>query len=541
MAPASVRDEVLHANGAVPAGNGGMNGAHAPVAGVDLLAPVESEALADGSVAPALKARSRPRLQRASRRRWQIRLTMGIDLVAVAAALAAAWYGFQAADARTPDIAVLLAAPLLFLLLAQIGGLYQREGERPDHATSDDLPAIFQAVTVTVWLVLLIGWAAAGAPPALGTFVGLWVLALVLVPSARTGLRAFARRRGWFAQNAVIVGAGEVGQLVASKMLQRPNFGLNLVGFVDAEPRPAADGLEHVARLGPPERLPDVIDQLDVDRVVIAFSKASHDETVALMRSLRDYDIQVEIVPRLFEGLGTRVGVHALKGLSLVSVPPRRRSPAALGLKRGVDILGASVALVVLSPVLAYLAWRIKRDSKGPVLYRHDRVGQHGRPFRVYKFRTMRHEFCRGSAYGGEGAEEAFARLMDDPVAKAEFDGSYKLTTDPRVTRFGQILRRTSLDELPQLFNVLRGELSLVGPRPITAEELPRYGDRAADLLQVRPGLTGHWQVSGRSQVSYPERVRLDLSYVSGWSLRGDVAILAKTVARLWSAQQDAV
>jgi exopolysaccharide biosynthesis polyprenyl glycosylphosphotransferase len=372
-------------------------------------------------------------------------------------------------------------------------------------------------------------------------FVLFWSLALALVPAARTGVRVLARRRAWFVQNAVIVGAGEVGQLVASKILQRPSFGINLVGFVDAAPRPAADGLEHVARLGPPERLPDVIEQLDVDRVIVAFSKASHAETVDLLRSLRDYDVQIEIVPRLFDGLGTRVGVHALKGLSLLSVPARRRSTGALAVKRGVDVVGASIALLALSPVLAYLALRIKRDSRGPVLYRHQRVGQGGKPFRVYKFRTMRHEFCRGDGYGGEGAEAAFARLMEDPAARAEFDDSYKLTADPRVTGFGQFLRRTSLDELPQLINVLRGELSLVGPRPITAEELPRYGDRAADLLQVRPGLTGHWQVSGRSQVSYPERVRLDLAYVSGWSLRGDAAILAKTVARLWSAQQDAV
>jgi exopolysaccharide biosynthesis polyprenyl glycosylphosphotransferase len=511
-----------------------------PGPGVDLIATADAEALADGSVAPAIKART-SRVRRVSRRRWLTRLLVATDVLAVSTALAASWLGVQLLDARLPEIAVLFAAPPLFLVVAQFTGLYGRDEERPDHATTDDLPAIFQAATVTAWLLLLLEWATAAVAPPLTVFAAFWATALVLVPATRTGLRVLARSRGWFAQNAVIVGAGEVGQLVASKMLQRPSFGINLVGFVDAEPRPAADGLEHVARLGPPERLPEVIEQLDVDRVVIAFSRASHAETVALLRLLRDYDVQIEIVPRLFEGFGTRVGVHALKGLSLVSLPPRRRSPGALALKRGVDILGASVALVALSPVLAYLALRIKRDSRGPVFYRHNRVGQHGAPFRLYKFRTMRQEFCRGSEYGGEGAEAAFARLMDDPVAKAEFEDSYKLTADPRVTRFGQILRRTSLDELPQLINVLRGELSLVGPRPITVDELPRYGDRARDLLQVRPGLTGHWQVSGRSQVSYPERVRLDLSYVSGWSLRGDVAILAKTVARLWSAQQDAV
>jgi exopolysaccharide production protein ExoY len=205
------------------------------------------------------------------------------------------------------------------------------------------------------------------------------------------------------------------------------------------------------------------------------------------------------------------------------------------------DIVGACFALVALAPLLAYLALRIKRDSRGPVLYRQARIGRHGRIFQVYKFRTMGLEYCRGSEYGGESAEAAFARLMEDPAARTEFEASYKLKVDPRVTRFGKFLRRTSLDELPQLINVVRGDLSLVGPRPITADELPRYGDGAQVLLEVRPGLTGHWQINGRSQVSYAERVRLDLSYVSGWSLRGDAMIIAKTLARLWSVQQDAL
>jgi exopolysaccharide biosynthesis polyprenyl glycosylphosphotransferase len=517
-------------NGSAPASNGGGPG----IAGADTL-------FGGGSTAIDFGTRWLTRSRRAARRRVQGRAFMAADLLALALAYVCAAPLADALGARASAPLLLAFLPVAYVGLAALHGLYDRDEQRPDHGTTEDLPAIVQSLTVVVWAFLVGAWALEGGPARLGFFVIVWGMALTLVPTSRTVLRGIARRRAWFPQNAIIVGAGDVGQLVARKILQRPSHGVNLVGFVDAEPRLPADGLEHVPRLGPPERLPELIEPLDVDRVIVAFSRATHDETVALIRSVKDYDVQVEIVPRLFEGLGTRVGVHALKGLSLVSLPPLRRSAAALTAKRTMDIFLSSAALVVLSPLLAYLALRIKRNSKGPALYRQERVGQGGEPFRVYKFRTMHLEYCRGQDYGGEGAEAAFARLMENAAAKIEFEDSYKLSADPRITRFGRMLRRTSLDELPQLLNVLRGDLSLVGPRPITVEELPRYGGGARTLLQVRPGLTGWWQINGRSQVSYPERVRLDLSYVAGWSLRGDVMILAKTVARLWSAQQDAV
>jgi exopolysaccharide biosynthesis polyprenyl glycosylphosphotransferase len=532
-------------NGAASTSNGSLpasNGAGPSIAGAEtLLGGPHAHPLGNGSTALGLGTRWQARSRRAARRRLQGRAFMAADLLALALAyLGAALLG-DALGAPPGAPLLLTFLPMAYVGLAALHGLYDRDEQRPDHGTTEDLPAIVQSLTVVVWLFLVGAWAIEGGAARLGFFVIVWTLAVALVPTNRTLLRAIARRRAWFPQNAIIVGAGDVGQLVARKILQRPSHGVNLVGFVDAEPRLPADGLEHVPRLGPPERLPELIEPLDVDRVIVAFSRATHDETVALIRSIKEYDVQVEIVPRLFEGLGTRVGVHALKGLSLVSLPPLRRPPPALAAKRTMDVVLSSVALVALAPLLAYLALRIKRDSKGPVLYRQERVGQDGQPFRVYKFRTMQLEYCRGSEFGGAAAEAAFARLMEDSAAKSEFEDSYKLSADPRITRFGRMLRRTSLDELPQLLNVLRGDLSLVGPRPITAEELPRYGDGARALLHVRPGLTGWWQINGRSQVSYPERVRLDLSYVSGWSLHGDIMILAKTVARLWSAQQDAV
>jgi exopolysaccharide production protein ExoY len=192
------------------------------------------------------------------------------------------------------------------------------------------------------------------------------------------------------------------------------------------------------------------------------------------------------------------------------------------------------VALVALAPVFAIIALLVKIDSPGPTLYRHRRIGQGGQPVDVLKFRSMRSECCRGERYGGAAAEAAFAKLMTDADRQAEFAATYKLRDDPRITRVGRFLRKTSLDELPQLVNALRGELSLVGPRPLVAGELEQYyGDAAPTLLATRPGITGYWQINGRSELEYADRVRLDLSYAENWSLSLDLKILAKTVRTL--------
>ncbi|MDR9773694.1 sugar transferase [Rhizobium hidalgonense] len=217
----------------------------------------------------------------------------------------------------------------------------------------------------------------------------------------------------------------------------------------------------------------------------------------------------------------SRVGQSAKDG-DLHASQPRAAGRSS---KRALDILLAITALILLSPLLLLVAMIVKFSDRGPIFYSHTRIGFGGAPFGCLKFRTMK----------TDASAQLAELLQNSPAARSEWETTRKLKDDPRITVVGDILRRSSIDELPQLFNVLRGEMSLVGPRPITAEELPRYGEHIWAYMAVRPGLTGHWQTSGRNDVSYEHRVSLDVHYLNNWSLGRDFIIIAKTIPALFS------
>ncbi|MFI5008820.1 MAG: sugar transferase [Solirubrobacterales bacterium] len=227
-------------------------------------------------------------------------------------------------------------------------------------------------------------------------------------------------------------------------------------------------------------------------------------------------------------------------------------SRASLAAKRTADVIVASLGLLGLAPLLVLIAVAIKLDSPGPVLYLNERIGRGGRRFRLCKFRTMHREACRGKRYGADRAEALFREIMGDPAHQEEFERTHKLRRDPRVTRLGAFLRRTSLDELPQLVNVILGQISLVGPRPVMSYEvqklellargeLERAGKTATQLCPcgywetewLKPGVTGYWQVTARSQVGYEERLHMDLLYTMNWSLKLDLLIVLRTLGAL--------
>lgn len=429
----------------------------------------------------------------------------------------------------TAELAAFLLTIPLWVLLAHLLGLYDRDEERAGHSTVDDASGVFVSLTLGTWLLIAGSWASGWADPYVPKLLAFWASGIVLVSCLRSAARWRAKRFSGYLQNAVIVGAGDVGQVIGVKILRHPEYGINLLGFVDKAAKFRRDDLPRLTLLGGIQDLPSIVEELDVERVIVAFSGQDQGTLLEDLRPLRSRGIQVDVVPRFFDILGPGAQFHAIEGLPLIGLPPVRLPRSSRATKRALDLVGAIVGLIVLSPLLLALALGIRHDSPGPILYRHGRVGRLGKPINVTKFRTMRKEFCRGARYGGEHADDAFEELLRDPARRREFETSYKLQDDPRVTRFGAFLRHTSLDELPQLLDVVRGNLSLVGPRPVTKEEIERYGRLGADLLNVKPGITGYWQINGRSDLDYSDRVRLEMAYVHQWSLKLDITIMAKT------------
>jgi exopolysaccharide biosynthesis polyprenyl glycosylphosphotransferase len=311
-------------------------------------------------------------------------------------------------------------------------------------------------------------------------------------------------------RNVLIVGAGGTGRRVASFLEANPGDGRAVYGFLDNE-RPLGDGV--IGRVSDLARLARTG---FVDEVILAAPR-DRDLAQQVLREARSLRLDVEIVPELFGCKLTENEVDRLGALPVICLHTERLPAAGLALKRLVDVMGSGFALAVLSPVLALIAGIIKLDSPGPVFYRAQRAGRKGRLFRCYKFRTM-----------VSNADALKDRLRQNNERSGPI---FKIAHDPRITRLGRFLRRYSLDELPQLWNVLRGDMSLVGPRPHPADDYAAYAIEHLARLDVTPGITGLWQVTARQDPSFQRGMELDREYIRTWSLRADLRILAKTVA----------
>jgi exopolysaccharide biosynthesis polyprenyl glycosylphosphotransferase len=281
------------------------------------------------------------------------------------------------------------------------------------------------------------------------------------------------------------------------------------------------------ARFGVATKTADVASlarSLGVGRVIVAGGPAEISDRTRLIRDLLELGVNVDLVSSEADVFRPTAFVNHLEGLPTLAFSPVRLSPSAKLVKRAIDVSCAGVMLVVLSPLLAYIAARIKLDSQGPVLFKQDRTGLAGSKFKLIKFRTM-------SVDAEERLSEVSALKLHPQSA------AFKAVEDPRVTKYGALLRRRSLDELPQLWNVLVGDMSLVGPRPLPLDEAASVPPRYRARQSVRPGLTGPWQVLGRSDIPFEDMVKLDYMYVSTWSSRGDLKLLLRTVAVVFQAR----
>ena len=464
---------------------------------------------------------------RRHRRGWLVRRALlCADLIGLIAAFVVSEIALgDVFDRIHPDVAELFVFFLISLpawvVAAKLYGLYDRDEERTDHSTTDDVVGVFHLVTVGVWVLFAGAWLTDFTYPDLTKTALFWALAILFITVARAVGRGVVRRSASYVQNAVVVGGGNVGQLIARKYLLHPEYGIRLVGVVDDEPLEQRDELAGV-ELWRTDELLELVQERDIDRVVFAFSHDSHERTLALIRGLRDLNVQIDLVPRLYDVLPPNVDVHSVEGLPLLSLRPVRISRSSRLVKRTIDIVGSSVLLLVTAPLFAFFAWRIKHDSPGPVFFRQTRLGQDMKEFTALKFRTM--------TDSGHDAEhrEYVTSIMSSRVAVGE-NGLYKLERGDAITNVGRWLRKTSLDELPQLLNVFRGEMSLVGPRPCIPYETALFGPHHFERFLVPAGLTGLWQVTARSRATFVEALDLDVAYARGWSLGLDLRLLART------------
>jgi exopolysaccharide biosynthesis polyprenyl glycosylphosphotransferase len=470
------------------------------------------------------------RLGARRRRGWLVRRALVVaDIAGLLVAFALTEFILDASNAggrldQTFESAFFVLSLPVWVVLAKIYGLYDRDEERTNHSTADDLPGVFHMVTVSTWIVFAVAWSSGLAHPVMSKVVVFWLLAIVTVFGFRAVARGRCRHAIAYLQNTVIVGEGEVGQGIARKFLRHPEYGINLVGFVDAEPRGRLDGLDHIATLGSTQDISELVELFDIERVVIAFSNDDHETTLRLIRELNGLGVQIDVVPRLFEIIGTGVDIHMVEGTPLLGMRSPRLSASSILLKRSMDIAVASISLVVLSPLLALVAVVVKLGSRGPVFFRQVRMGSGDQTFTIWKFRTMvadadirKHEVAHLNKHLQPGGDSRM----------------FKIEADPRVTRIGGFLRRTSIDELPQLFNVLSGEMSIVGPRPLILEEDIFVEDQLRRRLHLKPGITGLWQVEGRSDVPFDDMVKLDYLYVTNWSIWNDLRLMLRTLPLL--------
>jgi len=365
---------------------------------------------------------------------------------------------------RTHSSLILFAFALpLWTVAARFCGLYDRDDRRPGHSTLDELVPLAQLLTAGTWCGVVLTWLV-GRHDVIEGGVIFWASSIVLVPAARSSVRAVLRRAPEYSQRTVILGAGDVGQLVARKLAQHPECGLRVVGFVDAEPRPIRQELADLPLIGAPDDLARILSESRADRVVVAFSRERHETLAEMVRVARCLGVHVDVVPRLFDAVGPVGDVNHIEGLPLVSIYRNKRSQPARCMKRVIDVVIGGAVLLVTLPLFAWIAWRVKRDSAGPVFFRQVRLGAGQRSFTLLKFRTM-------AADTDDAPHREYVRQIMTAGASPTGNGLYKLDRRAEVTQFGAWLRRTSLDELPQLLNVLRGEMSLVGPRPCLAYE----------------------------------------------------------------------
>ena len=440
-------------------------------------------------------------------RRREAFFRRGLALSDMLAAALALWVCVNLLGDDSLRVVTLWAVPFV-VVVGKLAGLYERDELLVNKSTIDEAPHLFQVATLYAFVVHLLDARVIEGSFGTGQVLVLWGALFLFTVLGRFVTRRIVQRLT-VAERCLFVGTENSCQRLKDKLAHSGGSAV-VVGRMSLEDVPT----------GPPEsgtaRLHRLIGELNVHRVVIEPSESIPQATLDFVREAKATGVRVSVLPRILEVVGSAMVVDDVDGLTLLGLRTLNLSRSSRVVKRTFDILGSLLSLVVLAPLLALAAVLIKLDSRGPVFYKQARVGRDGELFQMLKLRTM---VC-----------EAEAMKPDLLFRNEAGHGFFKIADDPRVTRSGRWLRGLCLDELPQLLNVLRGEMSLVGPRPLVADEDAQVMGLDRHRLHLKPGMTGHWQILGSSKIPLGEMVKLDYLYVAGWTLWADVKILVRTV-----------
>ncbi len=349
------------------------------------------------------------------------------------------------------------------------------------------------------------------------------IVLMGITRAIRNWYDARLRANGVGVVNIMIVGAGELGRAVVRTLFARPELGYRCVGFVDDDPHRGRTDIGRFPALGDLAALPDLIARHEVGEVVITLPWSAQPKILGIVDQCQQLGVKARVVPSLLQLNLSKVNVDDFGGIPMLSRSERDIGAFNRLVKRGVDIVLGSVFLLISTPVVGIAALAVKLESPGPAIYSQLRSGQNGRPFKVFKLRSMHKD-----------AEKERDQLLD----LNEMDGPmFKIKADPRLTLVGRVLRKLSIDELPQFWNVLKGDMSIVGPRPALLSEIAEYDDWHSERLRVKPGITGLWQISGRSELSFDEMVLLDVYYIENWSPSLDFKIMLRTLPYVLSGR----
>jgi exopolysaccharide biosynthesis polyprenyl glycosylphosphotransferase len=440
------------------------------------------------------------------------------DVLAVEAAILLTRFARYGLGKPGPSfLGILILAPVVWVPTFAVFNLYSLSRLSPAEEFRRLFEATGVAVAAKLVLTLLLIHGTIEDALSRGWLLMAWILALILVLITRQLWHKHMgrlRARGSLSYRTVILGANQEALRIAHTLGPKP-LGYQPVGAISTGV--AQEQLDGLPLLGTVNDLPEIIEAHGIECVFVASTAIDPVVLKRVTRTLRHHPVEVRVSANMSEILSSRLTVQPVGDLLALTLRPARLTGPQAVAKRSFDLLAAMVALIVSAPMWMTIAVLIKATSRGPVLYRQERVGKDGRTFTMYKFRTMI-----------RGADLLLPQLLE----RNESGGGvlFKLKNDPRVTRIGSWLRAWSLDELPQILNVMRGDMSLVGPRPALPNEVAAYEDWHRGRLEVRPGITGLWQVGGRSDLSFDDYVRLDLFYIENWSVIYDLFILGKTI-----------